>query len=139
MADELYCWSVAPGAELKHTQYQVTIDSALNAVEAGKLPNTIQESCPLRLDDWFSFSTDRQAGRQSVAALTALTNGQPQFCTAPPDHTALESHPHALAFRTSNKSHWSHRLPFALILLKCNSALRPNVQFSPANDLSDST
>jgi len=49
-----------PETELKHTQYQVRITSALNAIEAGKLPNTIQESCPLRLDDWLSFPTDRQ-------------------------------------------------------------------------------
>lgn len=77
----------------------------MNAIEAGKLPNTIPESCPLKLDDWFSFPTDRQ----SVAASHGPDKRSSTVLAPLRLTTQLwNPHPHALAFRTANKSHWSH-------------------------------
>jgi hypothetical protein len=60
--------------------------SCLTALEARKLPDTIQEFCPLRRYDWIRFRSDKQLRRydrirfrsdkQAVAALTTLTVGR---------------------------------------------------------------
>jgi hypothetical protein len=100
----------------------------------GNFPNTNQDCCPVRHDDrLFSHY-------QWVAALTALT--KVTHSSAPLHLTSKlwNPHPHAPSLLPSNKSCWSHWLPSSLNNLpKCNSALRPNVQFSPASDLSDPT
>ena len=53
----LVCCPKEPNIRIQISSRIVNI---LTAIEAGKLPDTIQECCPLRRDDRFSFPTDRQ-------------------------------------------------------------------------------
>ena len=101
--------------------------NVLTAIEAGKLPNTLRSAARRDATICSVFPLTGSRCTHSSASLRLTTQ-------------LWNPHPHALAFRTPNKSHWSHWLPFAhIIFTKCSSGIRPNVQFSPASDLSDPT